>query len=36
MRSRHRHVKATMKDEDPKLFCFAPKKNARRIELGAR
>jgi hypothetical protein len=25
------HVRSTMKDEDPRLFCFSPKKNVRRI-----
>ncbi len=27
------HVKATMKDESPRLFCFEPKQDVRRIEI---
>ena len=29
------HVKATMKDESPRLFCFKPEKSVRKIDMSA-
>jgi hypothetical protein len=29
------HLKETMKDEDPRLFCFEPKKKVRKIDMRA-
>ena len=30
------HVKATMKDESPRLLCFKPEKGVRKIDMNAK